>query len=77
MISNAEQISTDSKRSEKNLQEILYTGINFYNKITGSKFSGPKLDTIIAIKCINTLAIIYPLVGEETKKKIENITQNQ
>lgn len=77
MISNAEQISTDSKRSERNLQEILYTGISFYNKISGSKFSSSKLDTIMNIKYINTLAIIYPLVGEETKQKIENIAQNR
>lgn len=76
MISNAEQISTENKLSEKYLQEIFYTGINFYNKITESKFSSPKLDTIIDIKYINTLAIIYPLVGEETKQKIENLAQN-
>ena len=76
MIDHIEQISTEGKRSERNLQEILYTGINFYNKITKSEFSSPKLDTIMDIKYINTLAIIYPLTGGETKQKIENLAQS-
>ena len=69
-------MSLEGKRFEKNLQLILYAGIELHNKITKSKFFNENLDAIINIHCINTLAIIYPLANEETKQKIVSLVQD-
>ena len=76
ILKNTEKIISEIKPSEKKLQNILYTGINLYKKITKIDFSSSEIENILNIKYIDILSIIYHMLSIEYKEKIEHIAKN-
>lgn len=73
LLTNAEKIVSYGKGAEINFQAILFNSISLHNEINKIAFSSEKLNFIMNLKYIDTLANIYPLVDAKIQETIKNI----
>ena len=76
LLTNAEKIISYGKGAEINFQAVLFNAIILHNEINKITFSSEKLNSIMNLKYIDTLANIYPLVDAKNQERIKNIALN-